>query len=238
MCCAPRGMCPPLASEGCSACCLARITTGTTKAAPTVVGAAFAGWSGLAAGELLAESSQGLVRGQGTGRRRAWSRAGRDRARCGRGLPGAAGAGAPAAPGGTGTAVAAGRSRRAVLLGLAGQGSRFFLVGLAGLLDLPPVRLEPSPRLGVLVLPLLTLLLVAGQPFAGLRVEAFRVLVVALLVVGGRHAVQGRVEVVADRLADRALVGLLERQADAAPVQVDVDDLDEDLVAHLDDLLR
>src|SRR6266568_4219434 len=114
-----------------------------------------------------------------------------------------------------------------------------FLVGLgAGLLHLLAVRLEPGTRLGVLVLPLLALLLVAGQPLPGLRVEALRVLVVALLVVGGWHAVQGRVEVVADRLADGALVGLLEGQADPAPVQVDVDDLDEDLVAHLHDLLR
>src|ERR1700729_527000 len=100
------------------------------------------------------------------------------------------------------------------------------------------MRLEPGPGLGVLVLPLLALLLVTRQPFARLRVEAVGVLVVALLVVGGRHAVQGRVEVVADGLADRALVGLLERQADPAPVQVDVDDLDEDLLAHLNDLLR
>src|ERR671920_2066509 len=35
----------------------------------------------------------------------------------------------------------------------------------------------------------------------------------------------------------RALVGLLQRQADPAPVQVDVDDLDHDLLADLDDLL-
>src|SRR3712207_8854573 len=38
-------------------------------------------------------------------------------------------------------------------------------------------------------------------------------------------------------VADDALVGLLERQRDAAPVQVDVDDLDQDLVADLHDLL-
>ena len=40
-----------------------------------------------------------------------------------------------------------------------------------------------------------------------------------------------------DTSPDAALVGLLERQADPAAVQVDVDDLDEDLVAHLHDLL-
>src|SRR6185437_8337499 len=114
-----------------------------------------------------------------------------------------------------------------------------FLLGLGpGLLHLLAVRLEASPRLGVLVLPLLALPLEALQPLTRLRVEAVGVLVVALLVVRGRHAVQGRVEVVADGLADGALVGLLERQADPAPVQVDVDDLDEDLVADLHDLLR
>src|SRR5262249_15166358 len=142
---------------------------------------------------------------------------------------------------GPGRAAAAGATRGSV--GRAGVAAlargRLLLVGPGpGLLHLAAVRLEPGPGLGVLLFPLLALLLVAGQPLAGLRVEALRVLVVALLVVGGRHAVQGRVEVVADGLADGALVGLLERQADPAPVQVDVDDLDEDLVAHLDDLLR
>jgi len=35
-----------------------------------------------------------------------------------------------------------------------------------------------------------------------------------------------------------ALVGLLERQRDPAPLQVDVDDLDQQVVADVDDLLR
>src|SRR5215470_11805550 len=138
------------------------------------------------------------------------------------------------------SAVIAGRGRRAPWPRPAclGRLSRLVLGGLAaGLGDLAPVRLEPGPRFGVLLLPLFALLLVALEPLACLRVEALRVDVVALLVVGGRHAVQGRVEVVADGLADRALVGLLERQADPPPVQVDVDDLDEDLVADLHDLL-
>ena len=99
------------------------------------------------------------------------------------------------------------------------------------------MRLEPGPRLGVLPLPLFALGVVALEPLAGLGVEAVGVDVVALVVIGGRHAVQGRVEVVADRFPDRALVGLLEREADPAPVQVDVDDLDEDLVADLHHLL-
>src|SRR5207248_9141203 len=92
----------------------------------------------------------------------------------------------------------------------------------AGLGDLTAVRLEPGAGLGVLVLPLLALLLVPLEPLARLRVEALGVDVVALVVVGGGHAVEGRVEVVADGLADRALVGLLEREADPPPVQVDV----------------
>src|SRR5580700_933886 len=113
------------------------------------------------------------------------------------------------------------------------------VVGLAPprLGDLRLMRLVPRPGLGVLVLPLLALLLVALEPFLGLGVEALGVDVVAGAVVGRGHAAQGRVEVVSDRLADRALVGLLERQADPAPVQVDVDDLDEDLVADLYHLL-
>src|SRR5712691_2540802 len=110
-------------------------------------------------------------------------------------------------------------------------------VGLAGGGYLLLMRLIPRPRLGVLPLPFLALGVIALQPLARLGVEAVGVDVVALLVVGGRHAVEGRVEVLADRLADRALVGLLQRQADPAPVQVDVDDLDEDLVADLHHLL-
>src|SRR5215469_13515025 len=45
-----------------------RRTHGQHKAASTVVDAAFACWLRLAAGELLAESGEGLVRGQGAGR--------------------------------------------------------------------------------------------------------------------------------------------------------------------------
>src|SRR5580700_1620021 len=107
-----------------------------------------------------------------------------------------------------------------------------------GLGDLGLVRLVAGAGLGVLPLPLLPLAVEALKPLAGLGVEALRVEVVALVVVGGRHAVQRRVEILARHLAGRALVGLLEREADAAPVQVDVDDLDEDLVADLHDLLR
>src|SRR5699024_7249433 len=67
----------------------------------------------------------------------------------------------------------------------------------------------------------------------GLRVEALREDVVALLVVGIAHAVLGRVE-----LLGEVLVGLLQRQGDAAAVQVDVDDLDHGLLADGDDLVR
>src|SRR6185312_8381005 len=49
------------------------------------------------------------------------------------------------------------------------------------------------------------------------------------------HAVQRRVELGA--LGVDALVGLHQREADAAALEVDVDDLDEQLVAHGDDLL-
>src|SRR5258705_2849266 len=181
----------------------------------------------LAAGQLLAQGRQGLVGSQRAGGTGTRGRARGARAGC------AALAGPARAAAAAGTRGAVGRA------GFADLASGYFLlVGLGpGRLHLLAVRLNPGPRLGVLMLPLLALLLVARQPLAGLRVEALRVLVVTLLVVGGRHAIEGRVEVVADGLADGALVGLLEREADPAPVQVDVDDLDEDLVTHLDDLL-
>ena len=67
-------------------------------------------------------------------------------------------------------------------------------LGLAGLLDLLAVRLPAGVGLGVLPLPLLALLLVALEPLVRLGVEALGVLVVALLVVLGRHAVQRGVE--------------------------------------------
>src|SRR5262245_19561018 len=99
-------------------------------------------------------------------------------------------------------------------------------LGLApGLSDLALMSLEPGAGLGVLPFPLLALGVEALEPLARLRVESVRVDVVALLVIGGRHAVQGRVEVLSGDLCGRAFVGLLERQADPTAIQVDVDDL-------------
>ncbi len=112
------------------------------------------------------------------------------------------------------------------------------LVGLAGLDDLGLVLLEALLRLGVLGLPDLALSLEALEPVVGLGVEALGVDVVALVVVGRSHAVQGRVELDRRRVAAERLVGLLQREADATALEVDVDDLDEDLVVDLDDLLR
>ena len=89
---------------------------------------------------------------------------------------------------------------------------------------------------GVLRLPLLALLLVTSDPLVGVRVEAFGVLVVALLVVLGRHAVDGRIEVLGSRV--NGVVGLLEGQGDAATIEVDVDHLDEHGLARLDHGLR
>ena len=89
---------------------------------------------------------------------------------------------------------------------------------------------------GVLRLPLLALLLVTSDPLVGVRVEAFGVLVVALLVVLCRHAVQSRIEVLGSRI--NGVVGLLEGQGDAATVEIDVNHLDEDFLARLDDGLR
>src|SRR5690606_39048162 len=93
----------------------------------------------------------------------------------------------------------------------------------------------PGAGLGVLALPLFAGLVVAFHPLAGLRVEALRVDVVALVVVLGGHAVQRRVELLL--VLDEGLVGLLERERDPATVQVDVDDLDHGVGTDLDDLL-
>src|SRR5690606_28259950 len=136
-------------------------------------------WS-LAAGQLLAQRLQRLVRGE----------------RAARGL------------------LLGGRSGRVVARRAGLE------VGLLGLGDLLLVGLPAGVRLGVLALPLGTGLLVALLPLAGLRVEALRVDVVAVLVVGRGHAVQRRVEVL-DLDGDGRLVGLLERQRDAATLQID-----------------
>src|SRR5690606_8895026 len=155
--------------------------------------------SALAAGQLFAQRSERLVRGEGAAR------------------------------------LLAGRRLRGTATRWS-RGARRLRLGSAGRLHLPGVRFPPGTRLGVLPLPLLAFLLVPGQPLAGLRVEALRVLVVAVLVVLGGHAVEGGVEVLL--ALDEALVRLLERQRDPPALQVDVDDLDHDLGANLHHLLR
>src|SRR5262249_1612802 len=127
--------------------------------------------SALAARQLVAQGRESLVRGERAGRAALVTAiAGRRRA--------------AAAPGLGGLAV-----------GAAGLAALRLLGGLARLGDLAAVRLETGPRLRVLVLPLLALRVIPFQPLARVRVEAVRVDVVALVVVGGGHAVQGRVEV-------------------------------------------
>src|SRR6478609_5310350 len=167
---------------------------------------------GSVAGELLAQCGQRLVGGEGALGHR-----------CRR----------------TGRAalVVVGGRRRARLRGVRGgvAATGGLRVGLGERLDLGAVRLPAGVRLGVLLLPGLALLLEALEPLVGLRVEALGVLVVTLLVVLGGQAVQGRVEL---DLVGAVLVRLLQRQRDAATLEVDVDDLDEDVGAHGDDLLR
>ena len=70
----------------------------------------------------------------------------------------------------------------------------------------------------------------------GLGIEALGVLVVAVLVVLGGHAVERRIELFGVRV--HALVGLLEGQGDAATLEVMSMTLTEDLFADLDDLVR
>ena len=120
-----------------------------------------------------------------------------------------------------------GRVRRGLARGLLGH----LRLGL-----LLHVRLPALVRLGVLLLPDRALVVEALEPLARLGVEAVGVDVVALVVVGRRHAVEGRVELL-DVARRSGVVGLLERQRDPAPLEVDVDDLDHHAVVDLDDLL-
>src|SRR6478752_906624 len=124
---------------------------------------------------------------------------------------------------------AVGRERRR------GVGDGVRSLGLGGLGDGSLVGLPATLGGGVLLLPLLTLLVEALEPGTRLGVEALGVLVLAALVVLGDHAVEGRVELGAEGV-DR-LVRLLERERDAATLEVDVDDLDEDLFTDRHDLL-
>src|SRR5690606_20197955 len=103
-------------------------------------------------------------------------------------------------------------------------------VSLGGLGDLLAVRLPARVCLGVLRLPDLTLRLEALEPLVRLGVEALGVGVVALLVVLGSHAVERGVELLGAQVHN--LVGLLVRQRVWGTLEVAVDDLDEDLVAH------
>src|SRR5437764_1505108 len=88
----------------------------------------------------------------------------------------------------TSAATAARTPRAAGRVALVGSFADRVFLGLAGLGDLPPVRLEPRTGLGVLLLPLLALGLVPFEPLPRLGVEAIGVDVVALIVVGGGHA--------------------------------------------------
>ncbi len=110
--------------------------------------------------------------------------------------------------------------------------------GLSGLRrsDLLLVGLPASLGRSVLLLPCLASSLEAFAPLVRLGGRSLGgELVVALLVVLREHAVERRVELGA--LGVDALVRLLERERDAATLEVDVDDLDEDLFADRHDLL-
>src|SRR5690606_4407411 len=119
-----------------------------------------------------------------------------------------------------------GGQRTADLLDLSGLGAAGAVrgglasldLGLLGLGLLLDVGLPAGVSLGVLLFPLGALLVVALEPLARLGVEAVGVDVVALLVVGGGHAVERRVELV-DVRGGRGLVGLLEGQRDPATLE-------------------
>ena len=95
------------------------------------------------------------------------------------------------------------------------------------------MQVEATLGLCVTCLPSLTLLVEAFLPLVGLRVEALREDVVALLVVGVSHAVLGRIE-----LFGVVLVCLLNRQGDTTTLEVDVDDLDHDFLTNGNNLIR
>src|SRR5699024_7238124 len=99
--------------------------------------------------------------------------------------------------------------------GRSGIGGAGFGVRCDGLGDLLLVLFPAFLGGGVLLLPGLALSLVALDPFVGLGVEALGVLVVAVLVVLLRHAVESGVEELLGLGID-ALVRLLQRQRDAA----------------------
>src|SRR5690606_4376112 len=75
------------------------------------------------------------------------------------------------------------------------------------------------------------------EPLVGLRVEALGVLVLPVGVVLRGHAVERGIEGRVVALGVDAVVRLLERERDAATLEVDVDDLDEDVLVDGDDLL-
>ena len=95
------------------------------------------------------------------------------------------------------------------------------------------MQVEATLGLCVACLPSLALLVEAFLPLVGLRVEALREDVVALLVVGVSHAVLGRIE-----LFGVVLVCLLNGQGDATTLEIDVDDLDHNFLANGDNLVR
>ena len=100
-------------------------------------------------------------------------------------------------------------------------------------LDLGGVHLVTTLRLCVPSFPLGPLLFEPFEPFVGLGIEALGEDVVPLLVVRVGHSVLRRIE-----LFGVVLVGLLEGEGNTATLEVDVDDLDHDFFADVDDLIR
>ena len=100
-------------------------------------------------------------------------------------------------------------------------------------LDLGGVHLVTTLRLRVPSFPLGALLFEPFEPFVGLGIEALGEDVVPLLVVRIGHSVLRRIE-----LFGVVLVSLLEGEGNTATLEVDVDDLDHDFFADVDDLIR
>ena len=88
----------------------------------------------------------------------------------------------------------------------------------------------------VLGLPFFTLLLIPFEPLISLRVETFRILVIAVFIILCRHAVQCRIEVLRSRI--NRIVGLLEGQGNTAAVKVNINNLDKHGLTRLNNSFR
>ena len=95
--------------------------------------------------------------------------------------------------------------------------------------------LETSLCFCILCFPSLALCVKAFKPFVSFRIEAFGVLVVTSFIVFSCHTVQCGIEL--SSVGINAFVSLLEGQGDTTTIHININDLDEELFAHRNNLL-